>query len=101
MHHQCGRYAKAVEDFQACSEQEPENKHYALLLKRSEEQRMKLQEDLSHERTGGLGSRVAVPLFRQLRRLKAAAPPVRSPLGMWRLVLGVGIGVGYGGCRWI
>ena len=73
----------------------------ALLLKRSEEQRMKLQEDLSHERTGGLGSRVAVPLFRQLRRLKAAAPPVRSPSGMWRLVLGVVIGVGYGGCRWI
>jgi len=34
-----------------CSEQERENKHYALLLKRSEEQRMKLQEDLSHERT--------------------------------------------------
>jgi tetratricopeptide (TPR) repeat protein len=51
IHHRCGRYANAIQDFERCLEQEPENQYYARLLKKSEDKLVETQGDLKHERT--------------------------------------------------
>lgn len=51
VHHQCGRYAQAIQDFQQCLEQDPENLCYARLLKCSVEKNDESQGHLKHEQT--------------------------------------------------
>jgi tetratricopeptide (TPR) repeat protein len=51
IHHRCGRYAQAIQDFQRCLEQDPENLCYARLLKGSVEKKKESQGHLKHEQT--------------------------------------------------
>lgn len=51
VHHRCGRYAQAIQDFQQCMEHDPENPYYARLLKGSIERNDESHGHLKHEQT--------------------------------------------------
>ena len=51
VHHRCGRYRLAEDDFRMCSIREPENKEYTALLKRSTEKRKEVDGEATHQKT--------------------------------------------------
>ncbi len=50
VHHKCGRFSEAKKDFSMCVNQEPMNKEYSMLLKRSTEKEVEVNGDMKHER---------------------------------------------------
>jgi tetratricopeptide (TPR) repeat protein len=51
VHHKCGRFKDAKEDFTACVNKEPHNKEYCMLLKRSTEKVLEMDGDKKHEKS--------------------------------------------------
>ena len=51
VHHRCGRYALAEDDFGACLRKDPTNKEFAALLKRSKEKRREAEGEATHQKT--------------------------------------------------
>ncbi|GMI17619.1 hypothetical protein TrLO_g4440 [Triparma laevis f. longispina] len=51
VHHRCGRYRLAEDDFGLCKKREPENQEFKALLERSTQKRKEVEGEVTHQKT--------------------------------------------------